>query len=330
MISNTDVIIAVSIPVHENTDVVINQIQNFKRFIPHSILVLHISKLFTDSDELKRRVADYPSVYVNPNSVDCAWDNLIWAHISNYKYISQTAKFDYFMMHASNDMYIRPGVEEYVLRYSAGFHIHKVLRHSRWWPGNQALKDKKLNTIMGKINAENIIATQVESSFYKKELFDQILGIIESVPGISEDAEKLRYTREEIYFSTIAYAITDHSKIGYPTTFSEVHRFDRRLWRIQRVSWWVYQKLGFYKFIPKEKYDAFERYYSGGIGKHRFWRLKVGDVKKLLHQNRFFIRRNMFLDDEVSRYQLYGDNFYSVKRVDRDMKNPVRKFINDL
>ena len=56
----------------------------------------------------------------------------------------------------------------------------------------------------------------------------RIVDVIKNNYLSEESVEK--YTREEFYFSTVASSFVDWSRIGRPTTFSEVHRFDRFLW----------------------------------------------------------------------------------------------------
>lgn len=320
--------IVVSIPIHEESDVVINQVNNIIRYIPGVNIVLHIAKTFVDAPEVVEKLKDYKNVFVNPERLESGWGNIMWTHVSNFNYITQIVEFDYFVLHASNDMYVRAGIEAYISQYDAGFHIHHIYKKSRWWPGNCALEDNDLKKILTVIKSHEVIATQVEGSFYRKEVFSRIVKALTST--VENKHLPPDYTREEIYFSTVAYSFVDHERIGFPTTFSEVHRFDRKLWNVEFLTWGIYHRLKIYRFVDRDKYDHFEQHY---IEKHfckNRWTISVKDVEQIVRNNKSFIRRNMYLNDGVTRYKLYDYGIYSVKRVNRKMSDPVRIYINNL
>lgn len=329
--------IAISIPVHEEPLVVINQIQNIKKYVPNAVIVIHISIEFTVCGELKKFIASEKNVFLNPQRLSCCWGNIIDAHISNFEYIKQVADFDYFMFHASNDMYILPGVENYISQYDVGFHVHKIIKKTRWWPSACALEDSVLEEIVKLSGAECIVATQIESSFYKKEIFEKIVQVIQKSrkkvheKGLPEYQKN--YTREEVYFSTIAYKLLQDSndmKRGYPTTYSEVHDFDRILWRKQYFTWGVYHRLKLGKIIPKSEYDKFERNYTERFTQKNPTALTVNKIKKLIKNQSSFLNKHKVLNDSVTRYTLYGSKVFSVKRVPRKINDPLRVFINSL
>ena len=107
--------IAISIPVHEKKDVVLDQIMNIKFYIENPVIVLHISKDFYENEhgdfhELK----EIKNVYINPENLETGWGNILLTHVSNYYYIKGMVEFDYFILHASNDMYLKTGIEDYI------------------------------------------------------------------------------------------------------------------------------------------------------------------------------------------------------------------------
>ncbi|ADL32892.1 hypothetical protein bpr_I0142 [Butyrivibrio proteoclasticus B316] len=328
--------VAISIPVHEKPDVVIDQINNIKKYVPDAVLVIHVSSELKEYADLERFIANENSVYMNPEHLMCGWGKIIDAHISNYKYLRSITDFDYIMFHASNDMYIRKGVEKYISQFDAGFHVHKVFKISRWWPSVCALEDPVVAEILHLIDEDSIVATQVESSFYSRVLFDEIVETIENARALTAQNTRLNYeknyTREEVYFSTIANHLMLERGLhrGFPTTYSEVHDFDRALWKKQHVTWGIYHRLGLNKLIPRASYDKFEKDYSDRFAEKNKTALTVHKVKKLIKNPSAFLKTHLFLNDSVARYRLYGEEIFSVKRVPRDINNPLRVYINEL
>lgn len=319
--------IVVSIPVHEEPDVVKNQIENFKKYIKDVIIVLHVSKSFFENYSVDK-IGTYPSVYINPTHLDTKWASIIQTHLSNFRYICTQLDFDYFVLHASNDMYIRAGFNEYISHFDAGFNIRKVInRNSHWWPGNLALKDTQLKQAMNACGQTMIIASQVESSFYKKSLMKQIADIIEIY--YDPTVENLVYPREEVYFSTIASKLVSWNNVGCVTTFSEVHRFDRTLWRIRDLTRKLYNH-GLKLICPEDFYYKIENYYNDKLFKSGFYKTTCKTINKLLENDIPYIYKNSYLDDGSGQFQLYGEKLFSVKRINRKMSDSVRQFITNL
>lgn len=320
--------VIVSVPVHENLDVVKDQIRNFKKYILGVGIVIHISEEFYRQIKGLKELETISDVFINDKHINTDEKGIIYAHISNYHCASAHCSFDYFIMHASNDMYVKEGITDYLYNYDAGFNIHKIFSYSQWWPGNYALQDKQLLYLLKKHEMDAIIGTQVESSFYKSDVFGYIVKIIEE--SVSYEDIQLKYPREEIYFSTIAYHVLKKDRIGYPTTFSEVHRFDRWLWRMRYLTWGIYHRLKIEKLISRQTYDKFERWYFNILLNSKCYRITPRIVKKVLALDKHFLLRNRYLSDGRSTYQLYGDNIFAVKRVKRDVNDTLRKYINSL
>lgn len=320
--------IVVSIPVHEEPDVINNQIENFQKYIKNVIIVLHISKGFLEH-HMVDEIGEHSGVYINPTHLDTKWASIIQTHLSNFRFICTQLQFDYFVLHASNDMYIRTGFEEYVSQYDAGFNIRKVINHnSHWWPGNLALKDSQLKKAMNACGQTMIIASQVESSFYKKDLMEKVVDIIETYYDATLD--DLVYPREEIYFSTIASKLISWHRVGHVTTFSEVHRFDRVLWRLRDLTRQLYYHYGM-KFICSENfYYKIENYYNDKLFQSTFYKTTTKTIKKLLENDTSYIKKNSYLNDGSGQFQLYGKELFSVKRINRKLSDPVRQFITNI
>lgn len=320
--------IVVSIPVHEKPEVINNQIDNFNHYIDNVYIVLHISKSFFETYSLDEIVLK-ENVYVNPTHLDTKWADIIQAHISNFHFICSVLEFDYFVLHASNDMYIKKGFSQYIENYDAGFNIHKIIKKdSHWWPGRTALEDTQLSNMMNAIGQTMVIASQIESSFFKKGIMGEIVDVIEQ--NYDANQKKALYSREEIYFYTIASNIVSWSNIGYPTTFSEVHRFDRSLWKLRDITRCIYYNSPL-KFILSERvYYKIEAVYNEILFRSRFYKTTCRIIKKILRDDQKYIKKNSFLNDGTGEFRLYNQYIFSVKRITRNINDPVRKFISNL
>lgn len=321
--------IVISIPVHEKPDVIIDQIQNIKKYFVNAVIVLHISRSF-----FRNYSADslygLSDVYINPQNLETAWGNIIMTHVSNFEYISGLIDFDYFLMHSSNDMYVRYGVENYISKYDAGFCRREVLqKYSMWWPGEAAWNDRQLRNIMQKIGQTRIFATQIEGSFYTKKLAQKIMKIIKE--NYMPSRNDTPYTREEVYFSTIASSLVDFSRVGYPITYSEVHIFDRVLWKIRSITRFLFYRLHANVFIKESIYYKFESWYNDILFKSRFYKITKKSVNAVRNVKIKKLNKNSELCDYPGYFRLYDtSNLYSVKRITRNYSDKIRCYIRKL
>ena len=322
--------IVVSIPVHEKPEVINDQIKNIQKYIKNPIIVLHISKIFYKKyKESEIKLDD--GVYINSTHLETKWGSIYQSHVSNFKYIKNKIDFDYFLLQASNDSFVKKDIESYISKYDAGLNHRVLWQHdSRWWPCACACEDITLKRIMNSIGVTRIIASQVEGSFYKKDVFDYIANIIERYIT-KEDIEKFNfYGREEVYFSTFAQKVVDFSQCGPPTTFSEVHRFDRLIWNIRNVLDCLYN-IGMKVLFNRNSIDIIENKINDLLFKSMIYKIKKRDIDAIISNNVKYLESNSFLNDYPGYFRLYDEkNIYSVKRVPRDLENSIRKYINDL
>ena len=109
-----------------------------------------------------------------------------------------------------------------------------------------------------------------------------------------------------------------------------MNRYDRKVWSLQYLAWGIYHRLGIYKFVSKQKYDKLEKNMIDKIVGIKSWKLDVIDIKRILSSDKKFIKQNRYMFDGITKYQIYGNDFFSVKRVSRNMNDPVRKYVNCL
>lgn len=116
--------LAVSIPVHEALDCVLDQAGNWAYFAPDAILVFHVSQA---ADFTPQQLSDLlPDVnanaHVNPKQLTTGWANgtLLPAHMSNLTYVKQNFNAHFFAMDASNTMLVRHGLIEHMSKNGIG------------------------------------------------------------------------------------------------------------------------------------------------------------------------------------------------------------------
>jgi hypothetical protein len=194
--------ICVSLPVHERPEVVFDQVENLRAFLPASTqVVLHVSQsLGVDPADVSPLMP--PGVHVNPRSHNTSWGDILGVHNDNLRFaLAELEPFDYVLLHASNDLYFRTGAGHYVAGAQAGFTGAPVTPDMQWPWAAPAHRDPMLGAILRDVGQTEIFVSQIEGSFYATDLFREMLERIERHfrPGEGE-----RYVREEIYYPTLA------------------------------------------------------------------------------------------------------------------------------
>lgn len=205
-----------SIPVHERLDVVVDQIFNILHFNPSSAIVLHLSQKFDyDNSPLSKQdfvsiVSQFPGVLINPESLRTNLLDIIQVHLSNFGYASSVIDFDYFCMSASNELFIRKGLSERICAYDAAVGRIDVNDHMGWyWEQAQpSLQDPSIKQMFANTGWTNIYGSQIEGTFYRKDLFLEMKTLIEAV--YDYQVMPYAYARDEVYFSTIVNNKIDH------------------------------------------------------------------------------------------------------------------------
>ena len=317
--------VLVSLAVHEKPDVIKDQIKNFKFFLKNVVFILHVSKSYFDKYNIEE-LKGIEDVYINPENLITKWGNIVSTHISNYNYAKDNIKFDYIIFHSSNDMLVKHGAYEYIIQYDAGYQLRKVNKNNvHWWPAFLAMKDSQLEQMKNRIGQSTLIASQLEGSFYKKEIMDKVIEIINLY--YDESSSTSFYPKEEFYFSTLSSAVSDWSKIGKPIIFSEIHRFDRTLWNLKeifrKINKWTFSKIFGWKL-----YFLFENLLNTVLFKSKFYKIKEKDINKINNSDKRYLRKQNFLNDGSGSFQLYDiSNLFGVKRVEREYNNKIRKYI---
>lgn len=285
--------ILVSIPVHEEPEVVCDQVRNIVRFVPGSVIVLHLSKMFPLSRrEMLEKVAGQGSVLINTRRLRTGWvDGSLWrVHLANFAYADGQVRFDYIALHASNDLFVASGVEAYMSQFDAGVFQTCFTEESPWFLEKRQFRDRTLRRMMGRMGINDLRISQVEGSFYRREVFRAIYDVmIKHRPWVQLDAlympSMLRrlvmrrwphvyYPKEELYPATLSAGFAE--EVGYPYCYMD----------------WTHHLC-----VTKEVVDA-------------------------IRCRRYECLENVAMPD--------GRLLFAVKRVARSMRDPLRSYIREL
>lgn len=214
--------ILVSLPVHEHPEVVRDQLRNFLRFLRDPIIVLHVSASFdVDIDSLI--VSD--RVLVNPERIVTAWGTGILArvHLSNMRFALAETEFDTIALHASNDLFIREGVEDYIDGHAAGATLKKL---EGWWWRRRSLGDRPLAKYLQRNGLAAADVAHIEGTFYRRDVLEKMLQSLKYLERKVWWRQLTRpfklentplplnlnppYPREELYFPTALSACGIH------------------------------------------------------------------------------------------------------------------------
>lgn len=310
----------ISIPVHENISVIIDQCMNFLKYADCKI-VIHVSKnSYVDNVALHNLLVVKGlngRVLLNPYRVDTSWGGIVRSHIQNIRYILSIEKnlSVKVAFHASNDLLIRTGLDSYVCKKDFLYHTRRYGQPGLWWPSKIAFQDKCLLNLLKVKHCDYIVASQIEGSVYTLDFLKNAVRIIDDFRLL--DSDKF-YPREEVFFSTIA-EILGVSPCCHPYVFSEVHRYDAKLWSLWKISKRIFNPLVstiINKFFDK----AFSVFGVGG--------LRISDINSI--RNNVLPELVVYDNDYKWIPYISAGGIFGVKRVPRQINNNLRKFINAL
>jgi hypothetical protein len=168
-----------SIPVHEQPEVIQQQIDNIHHFNPDSLIVLHMSRGFSTSVD---------RCLINPTQYETRhMSSFLRVHISNFYYVKDIP-FEYFVVLASNELFFKHGAYEYMRQYDYGVHNTDNV--------NRQLYDRM--TELAVRHNKHPYSSQIEGIFLKKQLMHEIVSLS------NIDLTDWRATcEEEIFFPTM-------------------------------------------------------------------------------------------------------------------------------
>jgi hypothetical protein len=201
----------VSIPVHEAPAVVLDQVANLRAFLPaDTLVVLHVSAAFPEGHGLARLVDD--GVLINPVSLPTAWGDTAPAHNTNFRFADAREDFDVFVMHSSNDLFVRGGVEHRLGQAEAGVQCNPIHPAQRERPQIRDLGLAAAHPPLQRLGGGRVLHSQPEGIFFGRELMRRMLDEIEAhlgteaAPFVDHDTF---WGTEHYAYATAAAALTD-------------------------------------------------------------------------------------------------------------------------
>jgi len=194
-----------SIPVHENHDIINNQIENIFKFNPLSTIILHVNISFTDFDKSKIN----KNVYINSKRFPYRPGNgMLWIHLQNYlEAIELNIPFHYFVILASNEMFIRKGMHEYVEKHKNGIQLVEYDSKIDWHLFHRDIHlNPNMIKIMNKLNVTTFYGGQSEGNFFEKGVFQQIVDVYFDSDIVLDDYSDT-FETDEVMLQTIFYGL---------------------------------------------------------------------------------------------------------------------------
>lgn len=189
-----------SIPVHENQEIINNQIENIFNYNPNSKIILHINKSFSTYDE---SFTKYHNLFINPiqNKYEYA-KGLLFIHINNFlEAIKQNIIFDYFIIISSNEMFIKYNLISYINKFKNGSQIVKNDKSIKWHNFNKNIENELgVSELLKELNLNTIYGGQTEGQFFEKDVFNNIANIYLKHFG---NKELNNFETEEVIIQTI-------------------------------------------------------------------------------------------------------------------------------
>jgi chondroitin synthase len=235
-----------SITVHECYLAVADLIKNIKFFNPQCGVVIHVNSscggLF---DDIKSRIIEQPeyeNVFLNTSRFDTSKSSfsLHRAHISNYKYLlGLGVNFEYFVLEASNSLYVRFGAYDYMRSFDLGIGRGAI---NQYWK-DAILKHNVLQEFVFKTTGKDKALSEQhlkgchEGSFYSYEIAKKVFKLTEELDWISlENNDLPTYPTEEIWFQLAVLVLNENRQLRIGNTLTYMP-WDRGLeWREEHVD----------------------------------------------------------------------------------------------
>lgn len=280
----------ISLLVHEHPEVVRGQLANIATFVPDATIVIHVSAAFRA--EFTKSFASVPhNVFVNPKSLrmGLADGSQLLAHLENFRFIQRTGRLGtHFIFHASNELFVRHGLGEHLSAFDCGDNAFSIDNLPDWLWGRRASRDVRLNRLMSQVGVQDIYGSQCEGSFYRWDKMATMVAACDLIP-------------ESRWQRIVRSALQEKNRL--PGGWRIPMPFLKSLYAQEEI------------FLPTLMRDSKLKYcrafcwmnWNAGL------KVSIADVDAVRHGNH----------DNAST----GAKFFSVKRVDRNVDDIVRRHI---
>ncbi|MFL0976420.1 hypothetical protein ACJO1P_12555 [Vibrio parahaemolyticus] len=292
--------ILISLAVHENVDVVVNQIKNLNKYIPDCYVLLHIARDFYQhqGDAIEKSLNIFANVYINKTSLNTGYldGSVLASHLSNLRQaIDLELNYSYILLVGSNEMYVRYGLNDYIERYECSLGWSRDDNDQYDDGFGRALKDPLLCKLLNENNIK-LLKRAPEGTFYSRELF--------------ENSPLYKFLLSDKYKIIMWFYNIKTLSFLRKKIFTPLARILHKLKIFNPLSFMSYATEEFY--IPSLMLSG---------GKRSSLPVCYMDWDK-----------NLLVDIQTVNSVNSGRNKgkFSVKRVERDINDPVRKHINSL
>lgn len=224
--------IAFSITCHEELSCVVDQILNFNFFTKNAIFLIHVNLCSQDLfEEISRfDFSTLPlgasTVFLNPERFDTGKScfTLHKAHLSNLKLLrNKGIDFDYFILEASNSLFIKPGFQDHIINYTVGmgrseYDISwkdKMLSHA-------TVKDFCREKISESFDLKDHNLKSIhEGTFYRGDIIDDVFCLVSELDSLcSERSDFPNYPTEELWFSICLYIVSNRKIVNFTNSLT--------------------------------------------------------------------------------------------------------------
>lgn len=195
---------AISLLVHEEPAVVVDQCRNFEAFAPRSVIMIHVSPTGSVAPEALRlalAAAGCDRSLINPVPVASRWGSILAAHLANVAALAAlVAPGGAISFHASNDMLLRE-LPDLASEGGALFETREVSERSVWFTGRQFARAPAFGELLAALACPAAVGGQIEGSTYPYALCARLAAALEPHAALFD---RLPPVAEEIVFPTFA------------------------------------------------------------------------------------------------------------------------------
>jgi hypothetical protein len=229
---------------HEDTKCVIDNVNNYKRYMPGCMILINDSTgIFRDD---KQCFSSYEDVIIIDNSMDRKGMNMIPTHIAFCDFMKKnnlTSK--YVLMMASNQLFIKDGFLDYMKQYNGSYYERGL---PRGLTEGEASKSKILKKFVDLIGIEHFkYHSNHDGMFFLYEDFIEMMDFLDEYRHITDHADF--NVQEEFLYATFLVKKRDEKTLAQFKDYSywswnKAYRdlddlnecFDRGLYMVKRVQ----------------------------------------------------------------------------------------------
>lgn len=205
-------------------EVINNNLDNYFKFNDGCHVIMHVNKTYEDFDTSK---VDRPGVSILPKRFHFVHGDCQLAILLNmFKHaVDSGIDFEYVTINHSGEMYIKPGALDYMRQYEYGiWHSgdSEVKNNNiEMWPPFSTVRLAKrrgfdmFDDLFDTSDLSNFADSQLEGSFYKRELFQKIYDWFDERYEIDLTTDWAFYA-EELFIPTLAYQLSNKATAGQP------------------------------------------------------------------------------------------------------------------